>query len=88
LGGKEFSQKGIKAMMTYHVDYNAKPYTIDLVITKLEDHKEVGRIVGIFDFPGKNQMKLKINFEKVRPEDFSDETDFNTIILTRVARNL
>lgn len=85
LGGSQFEINGMKTKLTYLVDYNNNPKTIDLVLTFLENNQEYKRLVGIFSFKGNERMMLRLNFKDTkRPNDFLPKGNRETMIFTRV----
>ena len=84
IGGEEFIANGLKGKMTYLIDYNTNPKNIDIILTKIAT-KEEYRLLGIIDFTGDSEMKIRLNFNSSeRPKDFLPEGNDETIILEKV----
>ena len=74
MGGKSYVHNNVKASMTYVVDKNVTPNSIDFIITDLTAKKELGRLKGIIKKITDNKIMLAIGFGgKARPTDFSED---------------
>lgn len=80
MGGEKFTTKGEEASLTYHINTEENPITVDFVLTNLVSKKE-RRLYCIAKYLGPNSMLFAMNFVDLRPEDFTDK---NSIILTKV----
>jgi hypothetical protein len=84
LGGENFAVNGINAKLTYLVNYSTNPIGLDLILTRLDSNKEVGRLLGIIEFIEDNKLKLRINFDSpTRPANFMPNDNDDSIILER-----
>ncbi|WP_310991636.1 hypothetical protein [Aequorivita marina] len=80
IGGEKFITKGEDVSLTYHINTEEDPITVDFVLTNLVSKKE-RRLYCIAKYLGPNSMQFAMNFVDLRPEDFTDK---NSIILTKV----
>ncbi|WP_412560521.1 hypothetical protein [Winogradskyella sp. MIT101101] len=80
MGGKEFDANGEKGSMTYSVDYDANPITIDVTMT-LIDSKAKSHMFFIAKFKDDDTLILASNFNPERPTEFNAD---NSITLHRV----
>jgi hypothetical protein len=80
MGGKEFLLKEEKFSLTYKINTEAKPITVDFILTNLASDEQ-RTLFCIAEFKDPNTMQFAINFADLRPEDFTEK---NSIILTRV----
>lgn len=80
MGGKSTVVGGMEAYMLFEIDYQSTPVEIDFVIYKLADDGEMGRLKGILEFIGDNNMKLALGYSGDRPENFEGD---DTIVFTR-----
>ncbi len=69
-GGKEFVYDGKKGSMSYTINLSKTPIEIDITLTKIEEQK-TKKILCIAQQINKDEMKLNMNFDGVRPKDFS-----------------
>jgi hypothetical protein len=84
MGGRKFDAGGVMASMTYEIDDNADPMTIDFVIRLLDEGLEVGRLPGIYKFVNNKTLIINMNFDgPERPARFDPE-DPNQITMSRV----
>jgi len=80
LGGADFEQGGHRARMTYEIDYEVSPKSIDFIVFSKDLNVELGRLPGIFEFLSKQQVRLSLNFSgNKRPEDFEKGDDMVTL---------
>ena len=80
LGGEDFEQEGHRARMTYEIDYQVSPKSIDFVVFSKDLNLELGRLPGIFEFINTKQVRLSLNFTgNKRPEDFEKGDDMVTL---------
>ena len=79
LGGKSFEMRGMTVQMTYEVDRSQYPIAMDFVISTTSGDEEIGRMLGIIEMLGKDELHLAMNFEgNERPKDFDgDNIVFN-----------
>ena len=85
IGGEKFSQNGIEAKMKYEIDYSTSPKKIDFIVTRTDNGQELGRLLGIIDFIGDDEMKIRFSFTKSeRPKDFLPPDNDDTVILKKV----
>ncbi len=81
MGGKSYTQNGIKASMKYSIDNNSVPNKIDFIISNNTTKKEMGRLKGIIKMISDDKIELSMGFgKKERPKNF--ETD--ALVFSRV----
>lgn len=82
-GGPSFTLDGEQCKMTYTVNYDAVPHTVDFIITSLESGQVVEKQLGIFAFKTDYQtMYLCLDlYRRNRPTTF--EEDY-TMVLARL----
>jgi hypothetical protein len=85
IGGESYLQNGIRAKLTYVIDYTSKPINIDFIVTRLNDNRELRRMVGIVEFIGETKMKIRLNtFNSKRPVNFLPEGNADTMVFEKV----
>jgi hypothetical protein len=62
-GGKSFDNDSFKACMKYETSDSSVPASIDLIVYRLSDMKEVNRSRGIYRLIGSDSMQMCLNFE-------------------------
>lgn len=80
MGGKEFDANGEKGSMTYSVNYDANPITIDVTMTLMASKTE-RQMLFIAEFKDDDTLVLASNFNPERPTEFNAD---NSITLHRV----
>jgi hypothetical protein len=86
-GDDQYTVRGEKARLTYVIDYNTSPVTIDIVITSENSGQEFGRALGILLFINYDKIKLRMNSsESGRPQDFLPPFSPDILILNKVAK--
>lgn len=75
MGGEEFLIGNNAAYMTFEIDYETTPYTVDFIIQQISDDAELARLKGIFEYLDKNTLKLALGFDGSRPSEFGEDTD-------------
>lgn len=80
IGGKEFEMDGVKAKMTYEVNYKSDPIEVDFIFEAL-DGSTTRRMLCIAEFINKDEIKFASDFSKVRPLAFTPE---NSIVFKRL----
>ena len=73
MGGKEFYLNGVKGTMTYTINSETSPFKIDFTITKTLTGDST-KILGIAEFIDKDTMTFDMNFNSVRPTEFTDKS--------------
>ena len=71
IGGKEFIYQGKKGSMRYEVKHKEKLMEIDLIVTVIEE-KKTESMLCIAEKINKDEIKLAIGFEGVRPNSFEN----------------
>lgn len=80
LGGPEFLMEGVRMKMTYTINTNTTPMQLDFTMTKLSTD-ESRTMPGIVRFESDNAMRLAMNFNDTRANEFTED---NSILLNRV----
>ena len=80
MGGEQFTIKGEKASLSYQINTEVEPITVDFILKNLVTNEE-RTLYCIAKYLEPNSMQFAINFVDLRPEDF---TDRNSIVLTKV----
>jgi|GEM_PF-4610426 len=81
-GGKEFKEGDRLINTLYFTDTETIPFKIDIVIREKGSDKDESRLLGIYEFVNKDQLKISFNLEASdRPKDFLSAKDI--IILDR-----
>ena len=74
MGGKSYYQQNVEVAMKYIINDLVFPSSIDFIIVRNSDNRELGRLKGIIDMQTINEMQLALNFEGTeRPNDFSKD---------------
>ncbi|MFK7951138.1 MAG: hypothetical protein AB8G11_26390 [Saprospiraceae bacterium] len=81
IGGKSFYQNNVELSMKYVVNDFVFPSSIDLIIVRNSDDKELRRMKGIVSLESNDEMLIALNFDGTeRPKDFlKDAITFNRV---------
>lgn len=79
-GGKEFLINDGKASMTYEIDTQKNPMTLDFISTNLSTNEQ-RKLLCIAEFIDSKQIRFASDFTDIRPKEFTEK---NAIILTKV----
>lgn len=80
IGGKSFKMQDEEYCLSYFINENLTPISVDFVLTNIEN-KEERSLKMIAEFIGRDSLKLGSDFNNIRPTEFTDK---NAIILTRI----
>ena len=80
---KEISERN-EANPMYSVDTSVRPHNLDIIVNTYSG-EELGRLKWIFEYISHNQIRLRMNFDGIRPSGFVPGDDENTVIITKKA---
>lgn len=83
VGGEAYEVEGVIVRITYELNMATTPHQIDVVFSV--DNIESGRMKGIFELTGKNDMKLLLaeELDTERPRSFVDKSGPAVVILKK-----
>lgn len=84
VGGKNYKVEDTEMVITYEVNMATIPHQIDIVFTVFDI--ESGRMKGIFEFIGKNEMRMLLpnDYEEARPKSFIDKSGAKPVMLKKI----
>ena len=79
----EGPNKGIKNILKYELDESTSPIKIDLIATTIDNDVSIeqGRILGIVEFLNNGEIRINLNLNGNRENEFNNENIENTIYL-------
>ncbi len=85
VGGKNFKIEDTEMVILYEVNTATIPHQIDIVFTIFGI--ESGRMKGIFEFIGKNEMMMLLSedLEEPRPKGFTNKSGAKPVMLKKIA---
>ncbi|QQS50962.1 MAG: hypothetical protein IPM71_15690 [Bacteroidota bacterium] len=84
LGGKKQTGSENKQVLTYQIDTNVTPITIDFIASLSDTKEELGRLLGIIEFINEKKMKIRLNFDtSERPKDFLPVGNIDTMLMEK-----
>lgn len=82
IDGRPLGEPGGLGRLTYTVDLSKDPIELDIIGIDAGG-SEQGRILMILRFLTPDRIKIRTYFNDVRPDDFTNETVDDTIVLDR-----
>ena len=82
IDGRPMGEPGGLGRLTYAADFSKDPIELDIIGIDGEGIEQ-GRILMIVRFLTPDRIKIRTFFNTVRPDDFSNETVDDTIVLDR-----
>lgn len=76
IGGKEFTyDNGSTGSLTYNINYDSEPITIDLIFSFITPKQEERKLLGILEVIDNNTINIALNFDggPIRPTEFTED---------------
>ncbi|MCX6313531.1 MAG: hypothetical protein NTX08_02205 [Sphingobacteriales bacterium] len=88
LGGSDFMINGVKAELTYELNYTKSPVWLDVIGHDKDHLKKDSRFKGIIKFLSDTKIQYRMNFraDGDRPANFNYSDNANTIVLDKVIK--